>query len=147
MMRIYVLENRPDLGRSAQPLYEHWRSEAPLDARQSQLLDIILRKRVSENASALAAGEALQYRTADLPAEDQGFLASLNIRASIELPIFVDGRWWGCLGMDQASAERLWPEAEVNAFKAIGRVLAALLSHANVEQQFRQLTGNIPAVF
>ena len=49
--------------------------------------------------------------------------------------------------MDQSVADRPWPEAEVNAFKATGRVLAALLSHANVEQQFRQLTGNIPAVF
>jgi PAS domain S-box-containing protein len=147
VMRVYILENRPDLGRSAQPLYEHWRSESPLDTRQSQLLDIVLRKRVSENAFALAAGEPLQCRTADLPAEEQGFLASLNIHASIILPIFVDGRWWGCLGIDQPSAEGLWPDAEVDAFKAVGRVLAALLSHANVEQQFRQLTGNIPAVF
>jgi PAS domain S-box-containing protein len=146
MMRTYVVENRPDLGSSAQPQYENWSSETPLDPQQSQLLDIILRKRISENAASLAEGEVLQYLTSDLPAEEQGIVAALNIRASIVLPLFVDGRWWGCLGMDQRSTDRL-PEPDVNAFKAAGRVLAALLSHANVEQQFRQLTGNIPAVF
>ena len=147
MARTYVLENSPHSGASKQRLYEHWRSATPLAKEQSDVLDTMLRDRINENAAALAEGKVVQFRTVDLPESDQEVLASRSIRASIILPIFVDGHWWGCLGMDQSAADRPWPQMEVSAFKATGRVLAALLSHANVEQQFRQLTGNIPAVF
>ena len=147
MARTYVLENPPHAGGTPQTLYEYWQSASPLDDAQSNILDAMLRERINENAAALSEGKVVQCRTIDLQESDQEVLASRNLRASIILPIFVDGRWWGCLGMDQSVADRPWPETEVNAFKATGRVLAALLSHANVEQQFRQLTGNIPAVF
>jgi PAS domain S-box-containing protein len=146
MARTYVLEN-PHAGGTAQTLYEYWRHPAPLNPGLSDRLETMLRERINENAPALAEGRVVQFRTVDLPEKDQEVLASRDLRAAIILPIFVDGRWWGCLGMDQSVADRPWPEAEVNAFKATGRVLAALLSHSNVEQQFRQLTGNIPAVF
>jgi len=145
--RTYVLENRSESSSSLQPLYVYWRTQAPQDESESKLVDSILRERIAENATTLGEGKVLQYRVTELPAREQGVLWPLKLRASIILPIFVDGRLWGCLGMDQANSEHLWPETEVNAFKATGRVLAALLSHANVEQQFRQLTGNIPAVF
>jgi PAS domain S-box-containing protein len=147
MTRTYVLENRPDLNFATQPLYEHWSANTKVDERHAQLLNGFLRKHIGESAATLSQGEVLQYRTADLPVEEQRVLSALNIRASIVLPIFAEGRWWGCLGMDQWSTDRLWSEAEISAFKATGRALAALLSHTNVEQQFRQLTGNIPAVF
>ena len=146
MTRTYVLENRSETANAA-PLYEYWRTEAPTDQHQAQLVKSILRERIAENAASLGEGKVLQYRITDLSDRDQDVLVPLNLRSSIILPIFVDGRLWGCLGMDQANSDRLWPDTEVNAFKATGRVLAALLSHANVEQQFRQLTGNIPAVF
>ncbi|HZI51979.1 MAG TPA: histidine kinase dimerization/phosphoacceptor domain -containing protein [Terriglobia bacterium] len=147
MTRTYVLENRSETASAAQPLYEYWRTGAPSDEHLANLVKSILRERIAENAATLGEGKVLQYRITDLSERDQDILAPLKLRASIILPIFVDGRLWGCLGMDEANSDRLWPETEVNAFKATGRVLAALLSHANVEQQFRQLTGNIPAVF
>lgn len=147
MTRTYVLENRSETSNSAQPLYEYWRSQAPVDEQQAKFVSSILRERIAENAATLGEGKVLQYRVTDLPERAQEILFPLKLRSSIVLPIFVDGRLWGCLGMDQANSDRFWPETEVNAFKATGRVLAALLSHANVEQQFRQLTGNIPAVF
>ena len=145
--RAYVLENRSETSNSAQPLYEYWRTGSPKDEEQAKFVSGILRERIAENATALSEGKVLQYRITDLPERAQEVLFPLRLRSSIVLPIFVDGRLWGCLGMDQANSDRMWPETEVNAFKATGRVLAALLSHANVEQQFRQLTGNIPAVF
>jgi len=147
MTRTYVMENRAELASSAQPLYQYWRSEAPKDEEQAKFVSSILRERIVENAATLSEGKVLQYRVTELPETAREVLIPLRLRSSIVLPIFVDGRLWGCLGMDQANSDRLWPETEVSAFKATGRVLAALLSHANVEQQFRQLTGNIPAVF
>jgi PAS domain S-box-containing protein len=145
--RVYILENRTDLSTSAQPIYKHWRVARPEDERQSELLDAALCRRINQNAAMLSEGKVLQFSTSDLPEDEQKVLSSLNIHRSVILPIFVHDRWWGCLGLDQGVINWRWQETEVNAFQAAGRVLAALLSHANVEQQFRQLTGNIPAVF
>jgi PAS domain S-box-containing protein len=104
-------------------------------------------RRIHENSTALSAGEVLQYSTVDLPEQEQKVLLERNIHRSIIVPIFMHDRWWGCLGLDHGPIAGNWPDADVTAFKAAGRVLAALLSHANVEQQFRELTGNIPAIF
>jgi PAS domain S-box-containing protein len=145
MARAYVLENRPDMGTS-QPIYTHWCVGKPDDLKQSEL-DSALFKRIQENAGTLSVGEVLQYSTVDLPEQEQKVLLARNIHRSIIVPIFMHDRWWGCLGLDHGPIDGNWPEADVAAFKAAGRVLVALLSHANVEQQFRELTGNIPAIF
>ena len=146
MARTYVLENRREFGNSTAPIYQHWSFGEP-EGEQSDLLERALQKRITENAETLSLGEPLQYRTVDLPEDEQRILLARNIHRSIIVPIFVHERWWGCLGLDHGPLTWNWPAADVSAFKAAGRVLAALLSHANVEQQFRQLTGNIPAVF
>jgi PAS domain S-box-containing protein len=145
MARAYVLENRPDMG-SSQPIYTHWCVGKPDDLKQSEL-DSALFKRIQDNAGTLSVGEVLQYSTVDLPEQEQKVLLARNIHRSIIVPIFMHDRWWGCLGLDHGPIDGNWPEADVAAFKAAGRVLVALLSHANVEQQFRELTGNIPAIF
>jgi len=146
--RIYVLENRQNTSGSVFPiLYEHWAEDAVVDDHYLQLLNVVRGKHVCDRADALGRGEALQYRAADMPEEERAIMSALNIRVALILPIFAGGRWWGCLGLDQCSTGRTWSETEVNAFKAASRALGTLLAHTNVEQQFRQFTGNIPAVF
>lgn len=145
--RIYVLENRYDASNVDRPVvYECWASPNLREEGYGRL-NAIRNKEIRRQASALAEDQALQFRTKDLPEDEQPVLFSLGIQVGIILPIFADGRWWGCLGLDQCSTDDLWPEPEVNALKATAHVLGALLAHANVEQQFRQFTGNIPAVF
>jgi PAS domain S-box-containing protein len=143
--RIYVVENRQNTNGSI--AYEHWSEDAAVDQHYLQLLNVVRSKHIRDRADSLAKGEALQYRAADLPEDEHAIMSALNIRVSIILPIFAGGQWWGCLGLDQCSTGRMWSDAEVNAFKAASRALGNLLAHTNVEQQFRQFTGNIPAVF
>src|SRR5262245_56167083 len=146
--RIYVLENRQGPNGPVCPIaYEHWAQGAAVDQHYLELLNVVRSKHIQDRAALLASGEALQYRAADMPEEENAIMAALNIRVAIILPIFARGRWWGCLGLDQGSTGRMWSEAAVNAFKAASRALGTLLAHTNVEQQFRQFTGNIPAVF
>ena len=146
--RIYVLESRQNTNGSVYPIpYEHWAENAIVNEHYLQLLNVVRSKHICDRADVLARGEALQYRASDMPEEERAIMAALNIRVALILPIFAGGRWWGCLGLDQCSTGRTWSETEVNAFKAASRALGTLLSHTNVEQQFRQFTGNIPAVF
>jgi PAS domain S-box-containing protein len=61
--------------------------------------------------------------------------------------MFVDRQWWGCLGLEQRFIERDWPPSDIEGLKMAGQILGTLLASVRVEQQFRQLTGNIQAVF
>jgi PAS domain S-box-containing protein len=144
--RIYVLENRQDSSSSETPVYQ-CSASASFDDEVSNRINSIRHKHIQLHAGALAEDQALQFRTRELPEEDQTLLLSLGIHVGIILPIFADGRWWGCLGLDQCLTDQPWLEPEVSAFKATAHVLGTLFAHANVEQQFRQFTGNIPAVF
>ena len=145
--RIYVLENRHDIDGAECPVLYECSASTTSGQEHFQQVNMLRSRLVQSHADAFGQDQALQFRTADLSKDEQEPLLAVGIRVGIILPIFADGRWWGCLGLDQTSTARLWSEPEVNAFKATAHVLGALLAHANVEQQFRQFTGMIPAVF
>jgi PAS domain S-box-containing protein len=145
--RIYVMEKRQDMSSSYYPVVYECSASPTFKEEYYRLINEIRGNHVRLHAAELAQDKALQFRTTDLDEEVQEVLLSLGIHVGIILPIFADGRWWGCLGLDQCSTDQRWSEPEVSAFKATAHVLGALLAHANVEQQFRQFTGSIPAVF
>src|SRR5262249_20383862 len=89
MARSYVLENRAQAGGSTQPLYEYWRLPSPLAEPESRFLDRIIRDRIKNYASTLSEGNVVQYRTIDLPEEDQEGHGEHGIHAAIIRAIFV----------------------------------------------------------
>lgn len=60
-------------------------------------------------------------------------MANLNARdiyALLDVPIYIDGRWWGIIGFDDMTRPREWSNAEVDAL-----ILAANLVGATVKRQ------------
>ena len=145
--RVYVFENEDDQNHFGHLVhYETWKPGASRDEHSERMLDVVQSALVRENREVLEQGQVVQYRTSDLEETDRGVLRALQLELCGVIPIFVDGYWWGCLGVDRSTNTR-WTPYELSALKTTGRVLGALLAHANIEQQFRQLTGNIPVVF
>src|SRR5262249_22441839 len=144
--RIYVMENRQDGSFDCPVLYEYPGAGSAAGDDFSDV-NTIRGDYIRTHSEPLEQGHELQVLTTDLPEHEQHVLLSHRIRIGIILPIFADGRLWGCLGLDRCSTGQRWPDAEVSAFKTTARVLGALFAHAKVEQQFRQFTGSIPAVF
>ena len=102
---------------------------------------------VEELADKLSQGQPYAFRTKEINRKKQEMLETLGIRSGVIIPMFVDKQWWGCLGLEQCYVDREWPDSEVDGLKMAGQILGTLIASVRVEQQFRQLTGNIQAVF
>jgi PAS domain S-box-containing protein len=145
--RLYVLENQHEENQAGRAIhYEQSKSGADRDTHLEEMLGMVRTSLISQNKDLLSRGEVLQCGAMELSRRDRSVWEAFNVEGSIVLPIFADGRWWGCLGVDRSSNSR-WSHHEISALKATGAVLGSLLAHANIEQQFKQLTGNIPVVF
>lgn len=59
-------------------------------------------------------------------------LKERRMKAVIDVPVFVNGKWWGIIGFDDEVHEREWTNAEVDALKVAANVLAAALENARL---------------
>jgi PAS domain S-box-containing protein len=143
--RVYVLENRQTTRDAGFPVLHELGPELSDERRTA--VEALRAKHIRKNAGLLEDGHALELLATSVSPSDGAALRDAGIEATLILPVFADGRWWGCLGMDQNSTVRGWSQPDIATFQATARVLGALLAHTNVEQQFRQFTGSIPVVF
>lgn len=143
--RAYILENRRAVRAGVYPVVHQHGQAIPADARDK--LDMLRSRHILYNAAALEHAQVLELQASSLAPPERSVLDRCGIRSTLILPVFAEGYWWGCLGIDQCSQARVWSGAEIATFQATARVLGALLAHINVEQQFRQFTGSIPVVF
>ena len=71
------------------------------------------------------------------PAERERF-SSLGIKAILEVPLFVNGQWWGTIGFDDMDVERQWTVAEVDALKIAGGILSATIQRQDAESAVQE---------
>ncbi|MEP7137686.1 MAG: PAS domain S-box protein [Chloroflexota bacterium] len=86
------------------------------------------------------------------PAEKERLL-NLGVKAMVEVPLFVDGAWWGTFGVDDFEAERDWSIAEVDALKIAAGILSGAIQRQEAESAvheseriYRQAIGAAGAV-
>jgi PAS domain S-box-containing protein len=102
---------------------------------------------IEELSGRLSMGQPYVFRTRGFDRRRQDMLETMGIRSGVIIPMFVEQQWWGCLGLEQCFVDRDWPESEIDGLRMAGQILGTLIASVRVEQQFRQLTGNIQAVF
>ena len=147
--RVYIFENRPRPGdlAFASPVYEWCSSGMVFDPHYHKVLNVLRNHQLEQNANNLAEGQAVHFQIEDLAERERTILTSLGIRSTVVVPIFAEGQWWGSLCLDRDLSQPNWTIPEIVGLKAAARVLGTLLARARMETQFRQLTGNIRAVF
>jgi PAS domain S-box-containing protein len=147
--RVFLIDNRvarlggqigdASLYEWTEPYFHRMKMKTGLNLLREQLIE--------EGSSGLSVGNPYLFRTNDFPQKRQEMLRAVGIRSGVIIPMFVDRQWWGCLGLEQCFIDRDWPDSEVSGLKMAGQILGTLIASVRVEQQFRQLTGNIQAVF
>jgi signal transduction histidine kinase len=55
------------------------------------------------------------------------------MKALLDVPIYIDGQWWGCIGFDDMVTARDWTNAEVDALRVAGNVLAAAIQRSHLD--------------
>ncbi len=68
-----------------------------------------------------------------LTPEDLDELHKRKIQALLDVPIFIDGLWWGTIGFDDMQQPRLWSATEVDALVVAANLLASAVKRNQMD--------------
>jgi PAS domain S-box-containing protein len=68
-----------------------------------------------------------------LTPEDLQELHDRGIQALLDVPIFIDGRWWGTIGFDDMNSPRIWSTTEVDALVVAANLLGAAVKRNRMD--------------
>ncbi len=148
--RVFITDKRrADRGGQAGEtwLYEWTTPGVHTDENDRRVLNVLRGQLIEDQASSLEQMQTCLCRTKQINQKSREMLEALGVRSVVIVPMFVDRQWWGCVGLEQCFVERDWPASELDGLKMAVQILGTLIAGVRVEQQFRQLTGNIQAVF
>ena len=101
----------------------------------------------------LRSGRAVEAVLSEVGPIERADMEAEAVKATLAVPVFVGGAWWGFIGFDDVTVERRWDGTEVDALMvAAGTIGAALareraLSEAmEAKERFRVLVEHAPAV-
>lgn len=85
------------------------------------------------------------------PAEREAF-EEAGILSVMVMPVFVDGAWWGSIGLDDCEADRRWQSAEIDAIRVVASTLGAAIEReygarrlTEAEERYRAIVEHVPA--
>jgi PAS domain S-box-containing protein len=64
---------------------------------------------------------------------DFEYVNSRGMKAVLDVPIFLDGQWWGSIGFDEMGYERVWSNAEADALRVAANVLAGAIKRSQID--------------
>ena len=101
----------------------------------------------------LSHGEVFLGDRSQFLTEEKEFLGNLGIKAIVDVPVFVERKWWGTLGFDDMVIDRIWQQAEIDALKVAANIISAAIQRQQAdadrrasERNYRQTIESIGAV-
>ena len=73
----------------------------------------------------------------DLPEGERKVLKDTGLHSIIVMPITIDGRWWGEIGLGDHATDRVWSTAETDALHTLAELIGSALTQA---QYVKELT-------
>ena len=86
----------------------------------------------------LIHGEVFAGTSSTFPSRDKKRFNDLGIKALLEVPLFVNGRWWGTIGFDDFEMEREWSTAEVDVLRIAAGILSGTIQRQEAETAVQQ---------
>jgi PAS domain S-box-containing protein len=81
----------------------------------------------------LIRGEVFAGIASTFPLKDKKRLNDLGVKALLEVPLFVNGRWWGTIGFDDFEHEREWSPAEIDALRIAAGILSGTIQRQEAD--------------
>lgn len=101
--------------------------------------------------AALSQGKPFYGNLSTFLPEEVKVIAPTGPTSIIEVPIFVQGKWWGLIGFDDIHDERVWTGAEIDAYQAAAAIIGAAITRQAAdaalyekESIVRTLGNNLP---
>jgi PAS domain S-box-containing protein len=74
-------------------------------------------------------------------------LSRSEIKTLLDVPIFVDGHWWGVIGFDDCINEMPWSQAEVGAMQIAAGLLGSAIKNQAANQELRSSEDKFQTAF
>jgi PAS domain S-box-containing protein len=86
----------------------------------------------------LAAGKPLAGLIRDLPKEEQRYFEKRKVESLLIIPILVDDKFWGLIGIEDCQRKRKWSVHEHFLLKAIGDSIRGAMARQYAEQALQE---------
>lgn len=73
----------------------------------------------------------------------QEILADQDIRSLLAIPIYVKNNWWGFIGFDDCTDDRVWTDSEINALEMLAFNLGGAIYRREVEEEMTRLNASL----
>ena len=103
----------------------------------------ISREGVDSASDVLRRGEAFVANASLFPVSEKEKMAVLGVKALMEVPLFVNGKWWGTIGFDDMAQERTWSADEVDALKIAGGILSAAIQRQQADAEREKIVAEL----
>ncbi len=97
-------------------------------------------------AETLSTGGVVQGPIRDFPERERAELERQDIRSVLEIPVLVEGSWWGVLGFDDCELQRRWSEAEIDALRAAAGILGEAIRRQWTARSLQEATATLEAL-
>ena len=74
----------------------------------------------------------------DLPADDQEFLNSYDIKSIVIIPLFLQDAFWGFFSVDDCRKERVFTDDEINTFNSASLMMASAVNRHALAAKIRR---------
>jgi diguanylate cyclase (GGDEF)-like protein/PAS domain S-box-containing protein len=98
-------------------------------------------------------GDVLAELVRDMPESERAVLEPEGVRSILSVPVFVHEEWWGYVGFDDCTDERIWTDVEIDALRAVAGTLGVLFDRELAErtqeleeERYRSMVEHGPAV-
>ncbi|HMZ06149.1 MAG TPA: ATP-binding protein [Anaerolineales bacterium] len=81
----------------------------------------------------LNRGEIFAGNLSSFPPAEREHFSALGIKSILEVPLKVNGAWWGTIGFDDFENEREWDMAEMEALKIAAGILQAAIQREKAD--------------
>jgi PAS domain S-box-containing protein len=146
----YLFENHPD--QNGDPVisqkYE-WVADGQLpdidnpDYQNVPLVD----DKMTDWYVTLSQGRPFYNTTKSFEARWADSLSRHNIKTLLDVPIFVDGHWWGVIGFDDCVHEMPWSQAEVDAVQISAGLLGSAIKNQAANAELRASEDKFQTAF
>lgn len=82
----------------------------------------------------LKVGQTVSYRIEEAPEPFRSEQVAIGVKSTHLVPIFVEGRWWGVLGLDDCREPKLRTDAELAALKIIASCIGSAIQRQRSQQ-------------
>ncbi|MBI3706475.1 MAG: PAS-domain containing protein [Proteobacteria bacterium] len=104
------------------------------------LRDVVLKDGAFQDWRAQRSRGMVVYGlTRDLPDGQRAWFERQGVKSAIRVPVMVEGQWWGTIGFDHCTEERVWQPLEIEALRAVAGLVGVAISRDRDDAQRRRL--------